>query len=726
MKFRGGTSGFALPTVVISSLILMIVLVAGLSVATSTRTSVQEQYYDQLTRESAEAGIMFAQACMAKNFSIAQWTTSPLVPNGSCTGGTACTNQPTCFVYQSGNMQMRFTVAQPTDNGDGTQVATSTGIVELTRTSNGAVYKTYTKVLKVTTASALSFNSLALGYLNDAGAFQGTFYGLLTSDHRLLTAGLNSYGQLGHSGVPAGIGVNSTTPYVFQLPGSVYPLSVYANFFSQAYDMYALGSDKQIYGAGSNATGLLGNGAFVNTDVPQKFQLPGGKTARFVYSSGFATYVITNDNLLYSTGGCIAGALGTNYTIAGCSNISTPQQVSLPGGDTVSSVLDPNGTISSDRPAILLIGQTGKVYSWGEATQGTLGDGTYVSRSNPVQIGTFGNAGSPKAISVMQASSVSAILGDDGTIMVSGSNGYGEQGSRLLKIPHSSANTCVTSDGTGTTVVLATCDISLTTQNFMYRSDSTLQNVSTGKCLVTTNGTNLVQNACPATPQPTDKWSLGPAAAQIQSNGYNLYSSNGTALALSASSMDLWPSYPKLAQYNYNAAGVIGKALKMVGDEFTMSILTDQGEVWSVGLNINGKFGNGGTATVNPVPTKFILPNGVKAADLWDTGTQIGAVTIRNLMVVGSDGKVYGAGTNDYGQLGTGNTTAYSTPQPMLNITNAIDVKTGGGTTIVIGSDRKIWAVGNNNVGQLGDGTTVNKSTPVQTQYLNVFTPIYY
>lgn len=724
MRLRRVSQGFALPTVIISALVLFAVLVAAMGNVSSARTTLDAQYYESLARDAAESGLAMARACLAKNFSVPQWTTQPLVPNAGCGGGVACTNQASCFLVSIGNVHARFTVAQPVDNGDGAQVATATGIVELVRSSNGATYTTYTKVSKLVLGSALSFNSLALGYLVDAGAFQGAFYGVITSDHKLLTAGLNSYGQLGHAGVPAGIGVNSTTPSSFQLPGAIYPLSVYSNFFSQGYNMFTLGSDKQIYGVGRNVSGQLGNGSTSTTDTPQKFQLPGAKTARFVYSNGFGTFVITTDNLLYSTGECTAGELGTNYTVAGCALQSTPQQVALPGGDTVNSTLDPNVVIGSDRPAVLVIGQSGKVYSWGEATQGTLGDGTFVSRSNPVQIGTFGNAGNPKAIAVMQASSVSAVLGDDGTIMTSGSNGFGEQGYQVLKFQRSGS--CVTSDGTGTTVVIGACDINSTMQNFLYRSDYTLQNVSTGKCLVTTTGTNLVLTACPATPQPSDKWSLGYVSAQIQSTGYSMYTTNGTALGLTSTMInEFWVAYPKLAQYDYNAAGVTGKAVKMVGDEYTLTILTDQGEVWSVGLNQNGKFGNGGTATRNTVPTKFILPNDVKAVDLSDTGTSAGVI-IRDLMVVGSDGKVYGAGTNDYGQLGTGNTTQYSTPQPMLNITNAISVRTGGGTTIVIGADKSVWAVGNNNVGQLGDGTTVNKSTPVKTQYLNNLTPAYY
>ena len=74
ISFRGDR-GFALPTIVIASLILMMVLVAALSTTTSTRTALEEQYYSQLAREAAEAGWVKAEACLAMT-GTAQWAGS--------------------------------------------------------------------------------------------------------------------------------------------------------------------------------------------------------------------------------------------------------------------------------------------------------------------------------------------------------------------------------------------------------------------------------------------------------------------------------------------------------------------------------------------------------------------------------------------------------------------------------------------------------------------------
>jgi alpha-tubulin suppressor-like RCC1 family protein len=169
-----------------------------------------------------------------------------------------------------------------------------------------------------------------------------------------------------------------------------------------------------------------------------------------------------------------------------------------------------------------------------------------------------------------------------------------------------------------------------------------------------------------------------------------------------------------------------GNIIKVTTDAWFTSVLTDTGEVWSAGINNRGQLGNGATATYQPFPVKFILPAGVTAVDVYTSAynPNTAPYDYNNTFVIGSDGKVYGAGSNTFGQLGDGTTTARSTPVAMqvINGTSikAKQVVSGYGTTVVLTEDRKVYTVGSNTNGQLGDGTTTNSSIPKANRYTNV------
>ena len=49
--------GFVLPTVLVASIMLLLLLLAGLQLASAAANALVEQYYNQLAREAAEAGV---------------------------------------------------------------------------------------------------------------------------------------------------------------------------------------------------------------------------------------------------------------------------------------------------------------------------------------------------------------------------------------------------------------------------------------------------------------------------------------------------------------------------------------------------------------------------------------------------------------------------------------------------------------------------------------------
>lgn len=149
--------GFALPTVLIASIIMLTVLMASIVSMSATRSSLLGQYYNQLSQEAADAGLRYAQSCLDANGGIPQWNDArPLTPGKSCSGipltGNTCPENSIdeqCVVMINGNIKSSFRVGLPNLNSDGKAVdLSSSGIVSLIKTSDGSIWRTYSQSSK--------------------------------------------------------------------------------------------------------------------------------------------------------------------------------------------------------------------------------------------------------------------------------------------------------------------------------------------------------------------------------------------------------------------------------------------------------------------------------------------------------------------------------------------------------------------------------------------------
>lgn len=151
-RHRPVRKGFALPTVIIVSLVMMSVLAVAVQTVDITRNTLNNQYYSKLAQTAAEAGISYAQACMAANNNQVTWSDStPLKPNTDCTGAatTSCVNtstDPNCWVAVNTGFHTNFSVGAPiqTAGGDAMQIS-SQGTTSLIRTSNGIPWRDYNR-----------------------------------------------------------------------------------------------------------------------------------------------------------------------------------------------------------------------------------------------------------------------------------------------------------------------------------------------------------------------------------------------------------------------------------------------------------------------------------------------------------------------------------------------------------------------------------------------------
>lgn len=133
--------GFALPTILIASVIMLTVLVAAISASSSVRSGLDSQYYNKLASEAAESGVAYAQDCMSKNSGVPQWSDSmPLRPNTDC-AGTKVAGLP-AYVMSTSEARTTFTVGFPDTTSSGVAVNVSaTGTIELLRKSTGTPWK---------------------------------------------------------------------------------------------------------------------------------------------------------------------------------------------------------------------------------------------------------------------------------------------------------------------------------------------------------------------------------------------------------------------------------------------------------------------------------------------------------------------------------------------------------------------------------------------------------
>ena len=151
--------GFALPVVLIASIVMLMVLLSGLVAASSTNTAVRDQHHQKAAQLAADAGLAYAQACLKKNNYISQWTaaTAPnnvLKPNTNCDGSaiagfscpipgsTAVAIEARCAVTETAAMRTTYEVS-PVVQSSGQQTYKVTGTAYIFKNSSRVVTKQY-------------------------------------------------------------------------------------------------------------------------------------------------------------------------------------------------------------------------------------------------------------------------------------------------------------------------------------------------------------------------------------------------------------------------------------------------------------------------------------------------------------------------------------------------------------------------------------------------------
>ncbi len=622
--------GFALPTVIIASVILLTILVTSVTAVGSVTSSLANQYYNQLAREAAESGLATARACLRYYDYSPTWTdATPLKPNTGCAGEDA--SPISAYIINANNIRTTFSVPAPEVGVSSSLRIVSTGKVELTRASDpNQVWRTFTYVA----AENTRYNDTPQ-IAGGAGwkTSQGHNGYMLASTGVLYGWGDNGGGQLGD----ASLGTTIPTPIKMALPDGV----------SRAQKVFNSGQGASIvciiatHSSLGNQAYCRGTGGFLSGTGWQRIGLTTGLTATDMVVNGYGTdsaCVIASDNQAYCIGNNDFGQLGLGTTSTSTVSINSPTKFRLdlasPGPVSGSASSLTVKKIYNQDVFTCVIASDNQAYCAGWNIWGNLGQGTQTTNIAGVSKSIPGRAvvpGSPSIVDIRLPYHYSGpspvgifFQVSDGTVYMSGNNGEGtaNDGATSGSCPGAGSYNCYPTPR-------------------LMTSGNYPKMISVGEggdpqhsfCIIQDNSVAITNSGL---------WCIGSNSfGQLGTGDCNVRSGWWGASPLGTPTTERATSSLNLeANYQMNSVMVI----------------TTLGNVYAAGDNTYGKLGRGTSGTAcNNTFAKVQLPAGVKAVALAN-GDEYSA------FILGDNGKVYAMGRNNYGQLGDGTTTNRSAP----------------------------------------------------------------
>ena len=822
---------FALPTVLITSIIMLVVLMAALVGTTSIDAVVRDQYYTRLVKEASEAGMAMAEVCLRSlNYDIPAghyWKTNNLTPDKNCDG----TNSGAGLNFiDNGKVKVSFQIAPPSTALNGAQKISVKGIVGRIRNSNSASLQTYSSTTVASMSAQSTFGSITFGYayvLNDPT--NGAQFSVLLPDKTVRSVGRNANGRLGNGSTTDALGTPTNPIAAFNNPSNTKVASIFSNAGAMGQQTCVITTDGSVFSAGSNNAGQLGNGAVsTSQSTPVRFGTvlgePGNPStthpkavyvANIHYQYGgtgtHATFVMSDDKNIYAAGSCNKGVLGVTCTNG--SNVTTPKRVELPlptSDDTTpdtdwSKASEPTNFNTELTPFLRMKG--GAVYGWGPNGSGALADGTFTDSQLPKRIQairSFPPAPKPQvtpydieADAIDVGSGPYLIEKDTGQLWTSGYSRYGQSlgaGTFVRSVGMSAACLYRASNGAikaqrGPSSVACNEDLVKNTTNptdwlmewwpdgtWRIRKDhrtSDRSDITKFWCITSPGTIATFWGGDPVYAKECVQDSNGnPAANQVwkiegTQNGEFIIKSNfGSPGCIYITNYEsnvvmnncnagdgkyvftLHPTpylrpVPALPK---NSNGTLPKITRISSDNGGAVLIDDQKRAWGAGGNNRGQLGVNATANSISLPLKQVdfsnaAPgDSTLVADVYNSEAEPSYTTyegakFNNSYFVMTDGNVFGAGANDYGQLGIGSqdTSSHIKPKKMSKLADlglrAKNVQSGFGTTVILTTGGQIYTVGNNSNGQIGNATVPIGSyttVPLINSYISSVAPLRY
>ncbi|MDR0591421.1 MAG: IPT/TIG domain-containing protein, partial [Candidatus Nomurabacteria bacterium] len=257
----------------------------------------------------------------------------------------------------------------------------------------------------------------------------------LTSDGKLYTWGSNNFGQLGD-----GTMIDSFSP--IEVNTAALAGKTIVDIAAGLAGSFAVTSDGSVFAWGSNCYGELGLGTLARFLRPTLVQGDlAGKNIIQVSTGEITTMAIDSNGAMYAWGDNTYGQFGNGSTAA--SNI--PILIS-PVGDIAGKTIKYIGTnsdVNGYGPSSPTIGSTcaiasdDKVYCWGDGTGGQLGNGSTSSSLVPVAVSTASTPAMASVSKLAKGSGAACAIASDSKLYCWGSAQYGSlgNGSTMSSVP---------------------------------------------------------------------------------------------------------------------------------------------------------------------------------------------------------------------------------------------------------------------------------------------------
>ncbi len=441
----------------------------------------------------------------------------------------------------------------------------------------------------------------------------------------------------------------------------------------------ALKTDGTVWAWGDNTYGQLGNSHYASSDRPVQVVFPTGVALTDVIAiaaGGNHSIALKGDGSVWTWGDNTDGQLGNGTHDSSFS--STPH----PTPYQVTSLNTKVKAIAAGINHNMVLDDSGTVWLWGDDRYGQLGDnGTAAEQDSPVLIKQVSNG-----LHIAAGGNNSMAQTQDGSVWV--------WGGVNTKVPARVPGL------TGTITAISTNDAG----TFGLKNDGTLWNI--------TNSGGLQANQVPgisnvATVSSGYVHFYGGTSTQYEYGSTTVALNNGTVWSVGGN------NYGQLGdgttnnvhQWNWVQAVGIGNAVQVQpGGGHTVALGSD-GKIWIWGDNTVGQL-----AAVSPLyeswPTRTRLTLGsVSTAAVGnDSSGHAFFLTVRR------NGEVWGWGSNTNGQLGDGTTNdSDTTPVQTYQFSNVVQVAANrNASSYAIKADGTLWAWGYNGTGQLGDNTTID------------------
>ena len=587
----------------------------------------------------------------------------------------------------------------------------------------------------------------------------------LTSEGRIIV-----WGQLrsGH-----GIKPNSLLPVELSPGGPITRETVVAISAGGTFDL-ALTAGGEIYGWGSNNFGQLGS---YNTQYqPEPVLIGKGEIGTRMVTAIAAgsdhALALAADGRVYAWGSNQYGALGIGNSTPGFHS-PTPVAVVSTGALAGRSVT----AIAAVSSRSMVLTGDGRVFGWGINWNGELGTGTTASSLVPVQVDSSGALAGKFVTHLACGSSHTVVLTRDGAISAWGDNGNGELGYPGWE--DSLVPVIVTSEGLAgglPSALGAGWDSNLVLAG---HGPPTITRHPLGVTAAT--GQTATFRAAAEDPFPFSvKWQVSPNGATGPFS--DIVGEADTLLTLPeiAAAQDGWayravfisaageqttePAVLRIVEWSATlasasavpfsaerivASGTLDLALGFsppAGTHFTL--IENTGPAFIRGVFDNLPHGEIVTLTHNGADYPFLVNyhggNGRSLVLQWpwtslaawgaSLGTSPVSVATRpalatktltavqvgshHQLVLTADGKAFGWGSNNIGQLGNTLTTSSATPVPVtddgvLAGRTLAAIAVGTSHNLALSTTGEVFSWGNNFSGQLGDGSKTNRTQPV-------------